>query len=138
VDAVVGAEVAVGEPPFVAEPASVHFRVIAREHAGDLAFARRRPCVAADGAKPTHGRDVLDLPGSRAEPVGGRGKRADRAELDDVAREVGPIGLVLERRDDRLSAAVLGHELTVLRDDLGEAGAAVAEDAALAVEADER
>src|SRR5262245_29827814 len=49
-----------------------------------------------------------------------------------------PIGLVFERRDDRAGSAVLGDELPVLRHRLGEAGAAVAEDAAFAVERDER
>ena len=48
------------------------------------------------------------------------------------------VRLVLERRDHRLRAAVDRDELAVLGDLLAEARAAVAEDAALAVERDQR
>ena len=48
------------------------------------------------------------------------------------------VGLVLEGGDQRLGAAVARHELAVLGDVGGEARAAVAEDAALAVERDRR
>src|SRR5919201_1625410 len=48
------------------------------------------------------------------------------------------VRLVLERRDHRLRAAVDCDELRVLGNALAEARAAVAEDAALAVERDER
>ena len=52
--------------------------------------------------------------------------------------EVRAVGLVLEGGDDRGRSAVDGDELAVLRDVLREARAAVAEDAALAVERDQR
>jgi hypothetical protein len=51
---------------------------------------------------------------------------------------VSAVRLVLERRDQRLRAAVHSDELAVLGDVLGEPRAAVAEDATLAVERDER
>src|SRR5262249_24340717 len=102
----------------------------------DLALARGRVDVAADGAEAAHGGHVLDLPRARLEPVLRRGERADRAELNHVARERRAVRLTLERGGHRLGAAVLGDELPVLGDPFGEAGAAVAEDAALAVERD--
>src|SRR5207253_3587893 len=83
-------------------------------------------------------RHVLDLPRARLEAVLRRGEGADGAELDDVAGERRPVGLVLEGRDQRLRAAVARDQLAVLGDRLREARAAVAEDAALAVEGDRR
>ena len=82
--------------------------------------------------------DVGDLPGPRLEAVLGRGQRSDGAQLDHVARETTAIGLLLERRDHGGRAALARDQLLVLRDVLREAGAAVAEDAALAVERDQR
>src|SRR5207244_1130192 len=103
-----------------------------------LAFADRDVHVAADGAQPADRRNVLDLPGTGLEAVLGRGERADGAELGHVAGERATVGLVPEGRDHRLRAAVDGNELPVLGDALREARAAVAEDAALAVERDQR
>ena len=99
--------------------------------------------IVADVLQPTRaaradGRHVLDVPRPRVEAVQRRRERADRAELDDVARERRAVRLVLEGRDLRVRAAVPRDELAVLGDVLGEARAAVAEDAALAVERDER
>src|SRR4029077_11798045 len=94
--------------------------------------------VAADGAEAADRRHVLDLPGARLEAVLRGGERADRTELGDVAGEVALVGLVLERGDHRLRAAVDRDQLAVLGHRLTEARAAVAEDAALAVERDER
>src|SRR5205823_12158318 len=101
-------------------------------------LARRRVDVAADGAEPADSRHVLDLPRPGLEAVLRRGERADRAQLDHVAAERRQVRLVLERRDHRLRAAVDSDELPVLGDALAEARAAVAEDAALAVERDQR
>src|SRR4029450_14151505 len=81
-------------------------------------------------------RDVLDLPRPRLEPVLRRGQRADGAELDYVAGERCAIGLVLEGGDDRARAALRRDQLPCLGPVLREARAAVAEDAALAVERD--
>ncbi len=137
-DPVVGPQVSVGEAALVAQPPFVHLGVVSGEDPRHLALARRRPGVAPDRAEAADRGDVLDLPGAGAEPVGRRGERADRAELEDVAGEVRPIGLVFEGGDDGARAAVDRHELPVLGDGLGEAGAAVAEDAALAVERNQR
>ncbi len=126
------------EPALVAEPAVIHLGVVPGEDPRDVALAGRRPGVAPDRAEPADGRDVVDLPWPRAEAVGRREERADRAELGHVAGEVRAVGLVSEGRDHRLRAAVRGHELKILGDVLGEARAAVAEDAALAVERDGR
>src|SRR5205823_4138748 len=104
----------------------------------DLPLARRRADVAANRAEAADRRHVLDLPRPRLEPVLRRRERADGAQLRDVAGEMAAVGLVLERRDHRLRAAVDRDELSVLGDRLAEARAAVAEDAALAVERDQR
>src|SRR5206468_8103108 len=112
--------------------------VVAGAHPLRLAFADVDPRVAADRAHPADGRDRLDLPRTRLEAVLGGREGSDRAELGDVAAEGARVRLVLERRDDRHRAAVLRHELAVLGDVLAEPRAAVAEDAALAVERDRR
>src|SRR5206468_1376024 len=103
-----------------------------------LPLARRRRDVAADRAETADGGRVLDLPRPRLEAVLRGGERAHRTKLDHVARERSPVRLVLEGRDQRLRAAVARHELAVLGDVAREARAAVAEDAALAVEGDRR
>ncbi len=112
--------------------------MVARLDSLHLAFACRRADVAADGAEAAHRGDVLDLPGPRLEAVLRRGERAHRAQLGDVPREVTLVRLVLEGRDHRLRASVDRDELSVLGDRLAEAGAPVAEDAAFAVECDQR
>src|SRR5205823_8185687 len=60
------------------------------------------------------------------------------AQLRDVAGERPAVRLVLERGDHRGGAAVRRDELPVLAHRLAEARAAIAEDAALAVERDRR
>ena len=128
----------VGEAALVAQPAVVDLVVLAREHAhhavvadGQLDVALRR-AVGADRAR------ALDVPRARAEAVRGRGERADRAQLDDVAAERRDVGMPVERRDVRVRAALGEDQLVVLGDLLREADAAVAEDAALAVDRDQR
>ncbi len=135
-DAVVGGDVPEGEAALVAQPAPVDLGVVAREDALRLALARRHADVAADGAEPADRGHVLDLPRAGLEAVLRREQRAHGAELGHVAGERAGVGLVLERGDHRQRAAVAGHELPVLGDVLREARAAVAEDAALAVERD--
>ena len=128
----------IGEAAAVADPALVDLRVVAAEDAPHLALADRGARVAAGRAEAADRGDVLDLPRPRLEAVLGRGERADRAELDHVPGERRAVRLVLERGDQGLRAAVPRDQLAVLRDVLGEARAAVAEDAALAVERDRR
>ena len=110
-------EVCVRKASLVAEPALVDLGMVAGQDALHLALARRRVDVAADGAQAADGRHVLDLPRPAFEAVRRRRQRTDRAELDHVAAERRPVGLVLEGRDHRLRAAVDGDELAVLGDD---------------------
>ena len=112
--------------------------MVAREDPLDLALADRRGRVAADRAARAHGRHVLDVPGPCVEAVERRGERADGAELHDVAGEGRAIRLVLEGRDLRARAAIPRDQLSVFGHVLREPRAAVAEDAALAVERDQR
>src|SRR3954453_7311637 len=128
----------VGEASLVAEPALVDVGMVAREDPFDLALARRDVDVAPDGAEAADARGVLDLPRTRLEAVRRRGQRSDRTQLDHVAAERCAVRLVFERRDLRLRAAVDGDELFVLGAAFAEARAAIAEDAALAVERDQR
>src|SRR5204862_6370686 len=86
----------------------------------------------ADGAR------SLDVPRARAEPVRARGERADRAQLDDVAAERADVRMPVEGADERVRAALEQDQLVVLGDLLREAHAAVAEDAALTVDRDQR
>ena len=131
-------QVLVGEAALVAQPALVELGVVARQHPLDAALAHRGPGVAAGRAQAADRRDVVDLPRPGLEAVLGRGQRADRAELDDVPRERADVRLLLEGGDDRAGAALAGDQLLVLGHVAREAGAAVAEDAALAVERDQR
>ena len=128
----------IGEAALVAEPAAVDLGVVARQDPLDLALARRRATLQPTGQSAADRRDVLDLPRPRLEPVLGRGERADGAELDHVARERRAVRVLPERRDLRVRAAVPRDQLAVLGDVAREPGAAVAEDAALAVERDQR
>ena len=126
------------EAALVAEPALIDIGVIAREDSLDLAFAQRRPGVAARRAAGADRRHVDDLPRARLKAVGRRQQCADWAELGDVAREGVAVRLLVERRDDALSATLARDEFAVLGDIAREAGAAITEDAALAVEHDRR
>ena len=131
-------EVRIREAALVAEPAAVDLGVVAGEDPLDLPLADRRRRVAADRAAGADGGHVLDLPRPRVEAVEARRERSDRTELDHVPREDRAVRLVLEGRDLGARAPVPRDQLAVLGDLLGEARAAVAEDAALAVERDER
>src|SRR5262245_16009870 len=128
----------VGEASLVAQPALVDLRMVAGEDPLHLSLARRHVDVAADRAEAADAGNVLDLPRTGVEAIRRRGERSDGAELDHVPAERGAVRLVLEGGDLRRRAAIDGDELLVLRDDLAEARAAVAEDAALAVERDQR
>src|SRR6188472_4492729 len=112
--------------------------MVPREDPPDLALTLGRGDVAADRAHAAHRRHVLDLPRATLEAVLRRREGADRAKLDHVAAERAAVRLVVERGDDGLRSAVQRDQLHVLRDGLAEARAAVAEDAALAVERDRR
>src|SRR5206468_6355766 len=81
---------------------------------------------------------ALDVSRPRAEAVGHRGERAHRAELDDVAAERRDVGVAVMSADVGVVATLEEDQLVVLGDLLREADAAVAEDAALAVDGHER
>ena len=129
----------VAEAALVAEPAVVDLGVVARHHAqhlgvvadGELDVALRR-AERADRA------GLLDVPGPRTEAVGARRQGAHGAELHDVAAERRHVRAAVVRADVGVVGALEEHELEVLGDLLREAHAAVAEDAALAVDRDER
>ena len=138
-DALGRAEGLVAEAALVAQPAVVDLLVVAREHAHDLhVVAHGQLDVALRRAHRADRPRALDVPGARAEAVGGRGERADGAELDDVAAEGRHVGAAVVGADEGVVAAIEEHELVVLGHLLREAHAAVAEDAALAVDRHER
>ena len=137
-DALVDVDGLVREAPAVAEPPVVDLVVLAGEDAQDALVADGELDVALARAERADRARALDVPRARAEAVRLRRQRADGAELDDVAAERGDVGVPVERRDVRVGAALLEDELVVLGDLLAEAHAAVAEDAALAVDRDER
>ncbi len=137
-DALVDVDRLVGEAALVAQPAVIDPGVLARQHAHDALVAHREGDIALGGAQRADRAGVLDIPGPGAEAVGTRGERADGAQLDDVAAERRDVRMAVEGRDVGVRAALEQHQLVVLGDLLREAHAAVAEDAALAVDRDQR
>ena len=112
--------------------------MVAREHAHHALVAHGQLDVALRRAQRADRARALDVPRARAEAVGARGQRADRAQLDDVAAERRHVRVAVERADEGVRAALEQDQLVVLGDLLREAHAAVAEDAALAVDRDQR
>ena len=137
-DALFAVDRLVGEAALVAQPAVVDLGVVAREHAHDAVVADGELDVALRGAERAQRAGALDVPRARAEAVGARGERADGAQLDDVAAERRDVRVAVERADERVRAALEQDQLVVLGDLLREAHAAVAEDAALAVDRHQR
>ena len=136
-DALVDVDRLVGEAALVAQPAVVNLVVLAGEHAQHALVAHRQRDVALRGAQRAQRSGALDLPRPRAEAVGARGERADGTQLDDVAAEGRDVGVAVEGADERVRSALEQDQLVVLGDLLRVAHAAVAEDAALAVDRDE-
>ena len=93
---------------------------------------------AAGGAVLAGGRRRHEVERASLEAVRGRGQGTNRTDLDDVAREVGVVGILLVGADLLQCAALDQSDERVARDLLGEPGAAGAEDAALAVQQDLR
>ena len=137
-DPLLGVEHLEGEAALVAEPAVVDLDVVAGEDAQHLLVADGEPHVALRWAERADRARVLDVPGPRAEAVGVGGQRADRAELGDVAVEGRDVRPLVEGADEGLVAALEQLQLLVLGHLLAEADAAVAEDAALAVDRHQR
>ena len=137
-DPLVGVHVLVAEAAAVAQPAVVDALVVAAEHAHHAVVAHGQLDVAVGGAAGADRARALDVPRPRAEAVRARGERADRAQLDDVAGERRHVRVAVEGADVRVRAALEQDQLVVLGQLLREAHAAVAEDAALAVDRDQR
>jgi hypothetical protein len=126
------------EAALVAEPAVVDRGIVTGEHAGHALVADREPHVALRGAERADRAGVLDVPWASAEAVGLGRQRSYGAQLDDVAVEGGDVRAVVERANERARPSFQELELLVLRHLLAEAHAAVTEDAALAVDPDQR
>src|SRR4051794_7792626 len=122
----------------VAEPAVVDLGVVTGQHPFHLLVADGEADVALARADRADRAGVLDVPGPGAEAVGVVGQRPDRADVGDVALEGRHVGAVVEGADVGAVAALQQLQLRVFRDLLAEADAAVAEDAALAVDRDQR
>src|SRR6185295_3250124 len=103
-----------------------------------LVLARLDGDPAADRARRAGALGLLQVPRPGLEPVGLGRQRADRADLDGVATEVGRDRVVRERLDLRRVAPAGEGDERVTGHVRREPGAAVAEDAALPVEVDER
>jgi hypothetical protein len=72
------------------DPFLVHVLVDARQHAQHLAARAIDADVGADRVHHVDGSvSVLQLPRPRLEGIGLRGQRADRAEIDHIARQLG-------------------------------------------------
>src|SRR6201999_2615960 len=76
----------VREPAFVAHPDLVHLLVAAREQSVQLVAAALRIDVAAVAAACTNRRALVDEPDARLEAEVAVQERADRADVDGVAR----------------------------------------------------
>ena len=125
------------EPALVAQPALVDRIAVDSQVAGQLGVGRLDGDPAADRAGRARALDLLEVPRPGPEPVGRRGQRADRADLHGVPGEVRREREVRERVDLRAAATTDELDQRVARHLVGEAGAAVALDAALAVEVHE-
>ena len=122
------------EAALVAQPAPVDRVVVDALVAQHPVAARLHHDPAADRARGARRLDLLEVPRPGLEAVRRGGQRAHRADLHGVAAEVAGERVVGERVDLRLVAPVHEVDERVARHLLGEPGAAVAEDAALAVE----
>ena len=127
-----------GGARLVRDPFLVHGVMVARQDAEHLAAA----AVDADvGAKPVHhvdGLGLAQLPGPRGVGIGLRGQRANRAEIDHVARKLGHHALLKVGGDFHVLAAADQPKLRHARDLGHEADAARALDAARHEGLDER
>ena len=126
----------VGERPasLVAVPLLVDLGSVAGQPAGHGAAAVIGALTAPSGAVLADARRRDQVEGPGAEPVGGPGQRADRADLHGVAGEVGVERHALGDADLLLRPAIDQFDQRVAGDLVGEPGAPGALDAALAVQ----
>ena len=132
--ALIGVGGLVVEAATVAQPAPVDGLGVDAELAHELVARRLHDDAAADAAVRARALDLLEVPRPGLEAVRRGGERADRADLHRVAGEVRRERLVGERQDLRLVATLGEADQRIAGDLVGEARAAVAQDAALAVE----
>ncbi len=128
--AIVAAQGLVAEAVAVGDPAFVDRLVFERHHAHHLAVLDLHDQVGAGGIV---GRDALaarQLPGAGAVAEGLAGERADRADVDHVARQLGVDRTTDEGLDLGMLAAVGHAQFHHAGDFLAEAHAAGALDAA--------
>ena len=122
------------EAALVAEPTPVHGVGIEALITDKLVAARLHRHPAADRACRAGALALLEVPRTRLEPVGGRGERTHRADLHGVPREVRRERGVGEREHLQLAPAVGELDQRITGYLVGKARAAIAQDAALAVE----
>lgn len=137
-----------GVAALVAEEVAVHAGLVAVVAANDLGAvgdgAHAEGGLAAVAAVRADGGDVVHLPGAGLVAIGAAGERAHRAGIDAHAALLAvEVGQVFRRKlsgdvrsDDRRAAAVLDAESEDVHAFAAHADAAVAEDAARAVEVD--
>jgi len=126
----VAVERLIGEAVLVGEPALVERFVVVGQHALDHVVLGLHDQVRAQRIVRAHRAPARQLPGAGGEAEGLGGEGADRAEVDDVAREFGIDRLLDEGHDLGVLAAEGQAELHLTRDFLGETHAAGAVDAA--------
>ena len=126
-----------GEAALVAQPAVVDRLGVDAEQPGQAVLRGLHGDPAAHRAGGAGGLDLIEVPGAGGEAVGRRRERAHRADLHGVAAEVGGEGLRGEGGDLHVLAPSGEVDLRLAGHVGGEAGAAGALNAALAVEQDE-
>ena len=127
-----------GEPRLVGDPLLVDILVQQRDHPLHLAAARIDADIAADRVHHVDGLGLGQLPRPGVEGVGLRGQRADRAEIDDIARQLRGQRLLDIGADLHVLAAPGGAELLDAGHLGDEADAARAVDAARHMGLDQR
>src|SRR5690606_16947102 len=128
--ALVAAQRLVREAVAVGDPAFVDGLVFQRYHAHDALVLDLHDQVGPRGVVRTHALAARELPGAGAVAEGLAGERADRADVDHVAREFGVHRLADEGFDLGMLAAVGHAQFHDTGDLLAEAHATGAVDAA--------
>ena len=131
-----------GVAALVAEEVAVDAALVAVVAADNLdavvGGAHAEGGLAAVAAVRADGADVVHLPRAGLVAIGAGGERADGADVDAHAALFAVEVILVVRRDDAGDAAVLDAERPDVHAFAADADAAVAEDAARAVEVDDR